>query len=287
MGYWDQEWGESGKSRQIWTLAVVGSLLAHGLLVAGILLILTEKTAPRRVVVPVEAIALVPVHPGPKGGGGGQPAPVTKPEPASPKPAPPRPEPRITPKPPSKVKPAPQPAPKPTEAPVISTPAPPTAITRAQPSPSAAATSGAKAPGATTGGSGSGSAGIGGGRGGGSGGGVGPGQGRGSGPGSGSGSGSALQSYLRLVRQLLEKHKDYPSLARQRQIQGIVMVRFTIHAGGQVGSFQISRSSGHDLLDEAAQNTIRRVGQFPPLPLDLNRQNLTVEVPLAFRLRLD
>ena len=60
MGYWDQEWGGSGKSGQIWTWAVVGSLLAHGLLVAGILLILTEKTASRRVVVPVEAIALVP-----------------------------------------------------------------------------------------------------------------------------------------------------------------------------------------------------------------------------------
>ncbi len=285
MGYGDQEWGGAGKSGQIWTWAVVGSLLAHGLLVAGILLILTEKTAPRRVVVPVEAIALVPPHPGPQGGGGGQPAAVTKPEPAPPKPAPARTRPRIKPKPPPKVKPRPQPAPQPTEAPVIPTPARPAPITRAQPAPSAAATSGAQAPGVTAGGSGSGLAGKGGGRGTGSGSGVGPGQGRGSGP--GSGSGDVLRGYLRLVRQILEKQKDYPTMARQRHIQGIVMVRFTIRAGGQVGSFQISRSSGHDLLDEAAKNTLRRVGQFPPFPVDLNRQKLTVEVPLAFRLRLD
>ena len=285
MGYGDQEWGGAGNSRQIWTWAVVGSLLAHGLLVAGILLILTEKSAPRRVVVPVEAIALVPPHPGLKGGGGGQPAAATKPEPAPPKPAATRTRPRIKPKPPPKVKPRPQPAPQPTEAPVIPTPARPAPITRAQPAPSAAGTSGAKAPGVKTGGSGSGLAGKGGGRGTGSGSGVGPGQGRGSGP--GSGSGDVLRGYLRLVRQLLEKQKDYPSQARQRHIQGIVMVRFTIRAGGQVASFQISRSSGHGLLDEAAKNTLRRVGQFPPLPVDLNRQKLTVEVPLAFRLRLD
>lgn len=279
MGYWDQDWGEAGKPGQIWTLALVGSLLAHGLLVAWILLILTEKTAPRRVVVPVEAIALVPAQPGPKGGGGGQLVSVPKPKPAAPKPVPPRPEPRITPKSPPKVKPIPQPAPKPAETPVIPTPAAPAPITRGQPSPSGAAASGAK----TSGGLGSGQGGSAGGQGAGSGAGVGSGQGRGFGP----GSGSALQSYLRLVRQLLEKHKDYPSMARQRHIQGIVMVRFTIQGGGQVGSFQISHSSGQDLLDEAAKNTIRRVGQFPPLPIDLNRQQLTVEVPLAFRLKID
>lgn len=281
MGYWDQDWGEAGKSGQILSLAVVGSLLAHGLLVAWILLIMTEKIAPRRVVVPVEAIALVPVQPGPKGGGGGQSAPVIKPQPAPPKPAPPQPKPRITPKPPPRVRPAPPPTPTFTAAPVIPTPAPPAPVTRVQSSPPGTATSGDRGPGATAGGSGSGQGGSAGGQGSGSGGGVGSGQGR------GSGSGSALQSYLRLVRQLLEKHKDYPSMARQRHIQGIVMVRFTIQTGGQVGSFQIRHSSGQNLLDEAAKNTIRRVGQFPPLPIDLNRQQLTVEVPLAFRLRTD
>jgi protein TonB len=86
------------------------------------------------------------------------------------------------------------------------------------------------------------------------------------------------------VRRLLEKHKDYPWMARRRNIQGVVVVRFTIAAGGQIDAARISRSSGHTILDEAAQATIRRVGQFPPLPTALNRQKLTIEVPLAFRL---
>ncbi|MDO9532066.1 MAG: energy transducer TonB [Deltaproteobacteria bacterium] len=282
MEYWEQGWNGPGKPRETWAWAVLGSLLVHGLVVAVMLAVLQDKPAPRRVVVPVEAIALVHFKPGPAGGSGGRPGPVTRPEPAAPKPAPVRPheKPRAKPPPPPKVKLAPPP-PEPTTGPVIPTPAPPPAITRAKPSDTAAAGSRAGAPGATTGVPGSGQGGQGGGRGTGSGGGIGPGQGP------GSGSGSALQGYLREIRRLLEKHKDYPQMARRRNIQGAVVVVFTIAPGGQIMAARVSRSSGHDLLDEAAQNTIRRVGQFPPFPAALNRQQLTVEVPLAFRLSND
>lgn len=96
-----------------------------------------------------------------------------------------------------------------------------------------------------------------------------------------------MQGYLHEIRRLLEKHNNYPQMARQRHIQGVVVVVFTIAPGGQIMAAGVSRSSGHDLLDEAAQNTIRRVGQFPPFPAALNRQQLTIEVPLAFRLSSD
>jgi protein TonB len=85
----------------------------------------------------------------------------------------------------------------------------------------------------------------------------------------------------------LEKNKDYPTMARRRNIQGVVVVVFTIASGGQVESFRIKQTSGHDLLDEGAQNTLHRVKHFPPFPAALERQRLTVEVPLAFRLRND
>ena len=282
MEYWEQGWNGPGKPRETWAWAVLGSLLVHGLVVAGMLAVFNEKPGPRRVVVPVEAIALVPFKPGPAGGGGGRPGPITRPEPVAPKPAPvpPKPQPRVKPLPPPKVQLAPPP-PEPTTGPVIPTPAPPPAITRTKPSDTAAAGSRAGAPGATTGVPGSGQGGQGGGRGTGSGGGIGPGQGP------GSGSGSALQGYLREIRRLLEKHKDYPWMARRRQIQGVTVLVFTIAAGGEIESYRVSRSSGQDLLDEAAKETIRKVGHFPPFPADLNRQKLTIEIPLAFRLSTD
>jgi protein TonB len=279
MAWGYQQVGEAWNLRGAFLWGVLGSLLVHGLIVATVVAVFHQIPPKPKVVVPVEAITLVSFKPGPAGGGGGRPGPVTRPEPVASKPAPvpPKPQPRVKPPPPPKVKLAPPP-PEPTTGPVIRTPAPPPAITRAKPSDTATAGSQTGAPGATTG---SGQGGQGGGRGTGASGGIGPGQGQGSGP------GSALQGYLREIRRLLEKHKDYPQMARRRNIQGVVVVVFTITPGGQIMAARVSRSSGHDLLDEAAQNTIRRVGRFPPFPAELNRQQLAVEVPLVFRLSND
>ena len=274
----DEPWD----SRSTWSWGMLGSLVVHGLLVVAVLMAFCERPSKPRVVVPVETVTLVPFKPGPKGGGGGRPGPLTRPEPAPPKPAPAPapPKPRVKPKEQPKLKPVP-PEPEPTKAPVIPTPAPPAATTKAPPAPASAVSSQARTSPGSGGGSGTGQGGQGGGRGTGSGGGAGAGQGP------GSGSGSALQGYLREIRRLLEQHKDYPSMARRRNIQGVVVLAFTISSGGQIESYQIRRSSGQDLLDTASKDTIRRVGKFPPFPAALNRQKLTVEVPLAFRLSND
>jgi len=263
---------EPWSSRRTSTWGVLGSVVFHTLIVAAVIVAFHERPSQPRVVVPVEAVTLVPFKTGPKGGGGGRPAPVSKPEAVAAKPAvPPKASPHVKPPRQSKAKLAPPPELTPT--PAIPTPA----ASKAKPTASAVASGCAAAPGD----SGTGKGGQGGGRGTGSGGGMGPGQGP------GSGSGSALQGYLKEVRRLLEKHKDYPWMARRRNIQGVVVVVFTLGPGGQIMAARVSRSSGQDLLDEAAQNTIRRVGQFPPFPVELNRRQLTVEVPLSFRLSSD
>lgn len=270
-----QEWRGPLKPEGIWTWGMVGSLVLHGLLAAGIVAAYHERPSRSRVVVPVEAISLA--SPGPRGGGG-RPAPATRPQPAAPRskpPAPAPPKPRIKPKPPQ-VRPAP--LPEPAKAPVIPLPAPASAPAKAKPSLTASLGSRTGAPGTGTG---VGAAGGGGGPGSGSGPGVGSGQG------SGAGSGVALQGYLRTIRQLLEKQKDYPQMARRRNLQGVVVVTFTISASGQIESAQVTNPSGHDLLDEGARNTIKRVGRFPPFPAGLNRQELTLKIPLAFRLTHD
>lgn len=97
--------------------------------------------------------------------------------------------------------------------------------------------------------------------------------------------GNALQNYLAKVRRLLEQHKTYPPLARRRHEEGVVVVRFTIGAGGHIDVGGVARSSGHHLLDQAAQDTVKRVHRFPPLPPELGRDRLSIEVPLAFRLQ--
>lgn len=74
-------------------------------------------------------------------------------------------------------------------------------------------------------------------------------------------------------------------MAQRLNIQGVVLLQFTITADGSIQSTRLRRSSGHGLLDEAAQETVRKVGRFPPLPSALGREKLAVEIPLAFRLK--
>jgi protein TonB len=267
-------------SKAVWLWAVVGSLAIHFSLMAVALAWKGQLPAKPKRIVPVEAITLTQALPGPTGGGGGLPKPAASTSP-QPNPAPPpviKPTPK--PKPRRVVKPKPQVRKTVHKPEKVEAPEPPPSLALPRPaSPSTASASGRTT--ASLGRS-TGSARGPGGTGGGPGGGSGNGSGVGQGP--GPGAGSLLQSYLRQVRQMLERQKKYPRMAQRMNMQGVVLLRFTIAADGGIRATRLCRTSGHDLLDEAAQETVRRVGRFPPLPSALGRQKLCVEIPLAFRL---
>jgi protein TonB len=274
--------------RAIWLWALVVSLAVHFALVAAALCWKTELPPKARKVVPVEAITLTKVVcPGPSGGGGGHMAPAAQALPPAPQPVQatkPKPKPKPKPVvrkpvekpeyreeipdiPPPPALSIPKPAPKPASKPAYSSSSLPSGSTTA--STGRYCSSGA--------GAGSGDNGIGRGRGSGSG--AGPGRGP------GSGSGSLLQGYLRQIRSLLEHQKTYPVMAQRLNIQGVAVLQFTIAADGRLMATSLCKSSGNDILDKAARETVRKVGRFPPLPAALGRQQLTVEIPLAYRLR--
>jgi protein TonB len=272
-------------SRAVWLWALVGSLAVHFALMAAALSWKMPLPPQARKVVPVEAITLTKFCPGPAVGGGGQPAPAAQTLPPSPQPVQPaKPKPKAKPKP---VVRKPVQKPEHVEMPDIPPPLPPAALSIPKPAPKPASPYRSATSGSTTAnvgrsassGSGSGGSGCGQGRGNGSGSGSGPGRGP------GSGSGSLLQGYLREVRRLLEHQKTYPVMAQRLNIQGVAVLQFTIAADGRLVATSLCQSSGNGILDKAAQETVRKVGRFPPLPAALGRQRLTVEIPLAFRFR--
>jgi len=250
---------------------MVSSLGLHGLLLGAAFLFLSyELPRPRRVV-PVETISLIPGRPGLCGGHRGMAAPADRPKPSSPKTEARKARPPAKPKPvktaPEEPKFRPETPPPPSLALLRPITPGPSKEVRSAGSPTGAGASAGAAPG--------------------SGSGTGVGQGAGSGGGnrgSGTGGGSSLSSYLQQVKRLLEQHKNYPPAARRQHLEGVVVLHFTIAASGKIESARLSRSSGHGVLDLAAQETLKRVSQFPPLPADLGRPQITVEVPLAYRL---
>ena len=92
------------------------------------------------------------------------------------------------------------------------------------------------------------------------------------------------ESYLEMVRLRIEQHKHYPHMARKRQIEGIVTIRFIITPAGNVQAIGIARSSRHSLLDEAAIKAVRDASPFPKPPNHIYQGELTLEVNIAFEL---
>jgi protein TonB len=56
----------------------------------------------------------------------------------------------------------------------------------------------------------------------------------------------------------------YPRLALQRGQTGTVRIEFIVAENGAVAQAEVTRSSGHPMLDAAALNTVRARWQFPP-----------------------
>ena len=66
--------------------------------------------------------------------------------------------------------------------------------------------------------------------------------------------------YLRQFRQRVQESLIYPLAARRQGLAGTVDLHVWLEATGRVRDVQVARSSSHGILDEAAVETIRRLG---------------------------
>ena len=91
--------------------------------------------------------------------------------------------------------------------------------------------------------------------------------------------------YFSLVSAHLNRRKTYPVEARQARQQGVVTVRFTVDRNGSVSGTSIKRSSGHDVLDQATLALLQRVAPLPRMPATMQRDSVTLSLPIDYTLR--
>jgi periplasmic protein TonB len=77
---------------------------------------------------------------------------------------------------------------------------------------------------------------------------------------------------------------NYPSLARSRHWEGLVLLRVYVTPDGRCGSINVNRSSGHDVLDESALTAVRNWKFIPGKRGDTPIASW-VTVPIQFMLR--
>ena len=64
------------------------------------------------------------------------------------------------------------------------------------------------------------------------------------------------------IRQAIEKAKIYPLLARKRGLEGTALTEFTVNAKGYPDDIRITESSGYNILDTAAKESLIRAAPF-------------------------
>lgn len=95
------------------------------------------------------------------------------------------------------------------------------------------------------------------------------------------------RNYFAVISAHLNRRKTYPPEAKQARQQGVVVVRFRIDRDGHVLSADIKRGSGHALLDDATLELVRRVSPLPRIPRSIDRDELTLSLPIDYALTTD
>ena len=93
--------------------------------------------------------------------------------------------------------------------------------------------------------------------------------------------------YRTLVRSYIARNRFNPPRSRRERLSGDIGVRFVINRNGDLSGVEVSRSSGHQTLDEEAVEFIRNLNRVPAFPRDLRRSEIPLSITLRFSLQRD
>ena len=75
------------------------------------------------------------------------------------------------------------------------------------------------------------------------------------------------REHFNYIRDLILKHLIYPPVARRMHWSGKVTISFTIGENGDASNIRVLDSSGHQLLDQSAVETVKKAAPFPKPPV--------------------
>ena len=95
----------------------------------------------------------------------------------------------------------------------------------------------------------------------------------------------ATLRYQDMVKQKIEQSRMYPLWAKQQGIEGTTYLYFVVLPTGIGQDIKIIRPSGSTILDQEGVATIKRAQPFPPVPKEISRSSLGMEVAIVFELK--
>jgi protein TonB len=86
------------------------------------------------------------------------------------------------------------------------------------------------------------------------------------------------------VRSRLARYLAYPALARARGWEGTVLVGFRLALDGQLEAVRVARSSGYDILDASALDSLGKVGRIHDVAGTSAAHSQQLELAVMYRL---
>ena len=93
-------------------------------------------------------------------------------------------------------------------------------------------------------------------------------------------------AYQQLLASWLNKFQFYPATAKKLRLEGTVLAKVTIRNDGTVIKTAIEKSSGSDILDNAALQLLDLANPLPPFPENFESDEITFIAPISYNLKL-
>lgn len=91
--------------------------------------------------------------------------------------------------------------------------------------------------------------------------------------------------WQKAVMAHLGRHKRYPVEARQKRLEGEVLLRFVMDRTGKIRSASLTKPSGAPILDAEALAMLVRAQPLPSLPTQVKGEQVGLVVPINYRLK--
>jgi TonB family protein len=91
-------------------------------------------------------------------------------------------------------------------------------------------------------------------------------------------------SYAQAIKERIAGQWKYPQEARKKKLEGRLVALFSLDREGALTRLDITKTSGHDVLDREAERAIQSAAPFPPFPSTITVSLLNINVSFDYTL---
>ncbi|EIJ35492.1 energy transducer TonB [Thiothrix nivea] len=95
---------------------------------------------------------------------------------------------------------------------------------------------------------------------------------------------AAEAAYKARLQNLIASRKQYPRMAEKAEVEGSVVVSFTVLPNGTISGARVAKSSSNNWLDKAAVQAVNATSGASPFPPEIRKAQWTFSLTVNFRL---